>query len=829
MSGVDRRPPHIYNPADSEYSAALDETKQNPNLHFQVDIPQGEKSRQQLMPQYNPNVYPHPEGTPQPLPPYFGVHPQAEAGQVAACYNTPVYPYVAETHQQPPMHDHIYSQRETSQVAAHYAVYPQAKGSNQQLAVYYDLDSHVEAGQVATHYDHAVYGYSGETDQQPPADHRVEASQIAAHYDQLAHRQNELATDYGVYPQAGGGEVATRYDHPMYIQATETTPVHDRPYLEDEAYQGAARFNPATHQQDDTGRQDVSLPSQQYLTNLHVGSYNNSLKVENIEAPAPLKVEDNLMVTWTNAGESLPADTFFTEETEVTLSSTGYDPQYYMDCGQLNPPLDSHLPFTHGFTEQAPLQAPTLTWAEPNGVLLDFEENAATGTSSGQGNATGYVESNMPVDVQVENETAYLHSSNHGQQGSHSQPDPGGGNVEFALMMLNGMQKIDNTLSQLQENQKQFQNQLMATVQSFTNEVLTLKTSLGSAPRHKIQGMRQGRPSNGEDLTQAMDIASLDSSPEEAQFQQLLSVLKKPKKNLTAAELRIKNQWNRLRSCVRNYTAMVLGVDDDDSLYESQPTLTKEQVEDYGRDKDRSAASIFNDGRVHIDFERSWKKFNFNKEVRKVIIMRFLSAVQSGMYRNPPISPQFLGEFWVGNALDGRITTLRRIWRQGKNPLTEEQKREAARKAAMSSRRKTLLDSRILAVDRRKLLRRHNCLLEMLSPCHMSGDETDGNVKTHPRTFRIINTKYDWENPDGRRAVPGNEPRVRYETRESKLVNNPAPQGLWRNCYDPGWMGRQKEVFVDELCVIDEDYDFTIIDEDNIVVNNQEEGMLHVE
>lgn len=132
----------------------------------------------------------------------------------------------------------------------------------------------------------------------------------------------------------------------------------------------------------------------------------------------------------------------------------------------------------------------------------------------------------------------------------------------------------------------------------------------------------------------------------------------------------------------------------------------------------------------------------------------------------------------------------------------------------------------------------------MLSPVHMSGDETDGNCKTHPRKFRIINARWqsaqlkaflrsldklyrkDWENGCGRRAVPGGEPRVRFETPDSKSVNSSVPSGLWRNCYDDKWMGKQKEVFIEELCIIEEEYDFTISgeDADEVMTENIQEG-----
>ena len=125
------------------------------------------------------------------------------------------------------------------------------------------------------------------------------------------------------------------------------------------------------------------------------------------------------------------------------------------------------------------------------------------------------------------------------------------------------------------------------------------------------------------------------------------------------------------------------------------------------------------------------------------------------------------------------------------------------------------------------MLTRHTALLEMLTPAHMSGDETDGEEKTHPRRFRIINAAWqsiamktflrlldrlyreDWKRPlSGQRAISGNEPRFRYESHESRCTDSQAPVGLWKNCYDDGWLSRLKSPHLDELCIIEEDYDF---------------------
>ena len=39
--------------------------------------------------------------------------------------------------------------------------------------------------------------------------------------------------------------------------------------------------------------------------------------------------------------------------------------------------------------------------------------------------------------------------------------------------------------------------------------------------------------------------------------------------------------------------------------------------------------------------------------------------------------------------------------------------------------------------------------------------------------------------------------------------------GLWRNCYDRTWLAGRKEWEIEVLQIIDEDYDFTLGDEDH--------------
>ena len=146
-------------------------------------------------------------------------------------------------------------------------LYPHTESSYQQLPACYEPRPQAAAGAVAGHSDHPVYTYGAETGQQPLTDDhvyvQVEANQVAAHHDQAAYRQNAL--------------VAYQQQQP-----------HDHLYPQVEASQVAARY-PATDRQ-----------------------------AENIEAPAPQRVEDTVMKIWADAGEIPSGDcSVSTDEKEV--------------------------------------------------------------------------------------------------------------------------------------------------------------------------------------------------------------------------------------------------------------------------------------------------------------------------------------------------------------------------------------------------------------------------------------------------------------------------------------------------------------------------------
>ncbi|KAH9933281.1 uncharacterized protein B0H18DRAFT_870520, partial [Fomitopsis serialis] len=126
----------------------------------------------------------------------------------------------------------------------------------------------------------------------------------------------------------------------------------------------------------------------------------------------------------------------------------------------------------------------------------------------------------------------------------------------------------------------------------------------------------------------------------------------------------------------------------------------------------------------------------------------------------------------------------------------------------------------------RKLFR-HAALFKKLRPVHMSGDETDGPVKTHPAKFRIVEARWqslefktfmraldtmyreDWAMPVGIRATSGNPPRFRVEE-GARVEDGVAPPHLWRNCYDEGWLKSLKIHVLQSLQIIDANYDFTL-------------------
>lgn len=136
-------------------------------------------------------------------------------------------------------------------------------------------------------------------------------------------------------------------------------------------------------------------------------------------------------------------------------------------------------------------------------------------------------------------------------------------------------------------------------------------------------------------------------------------------------------------------------------------------------------------------------------------------------------------------------------------------------------------DNRVFVILTYKL-NQHKRLFSMLRPIHMSGDETDGEEKTHPPTFRIVLARWQslafrlflwaldvlyrecWAHPTGDRATSGNPPRIRVEREDAKSEDSLAPIGLWRNCYDQEWLKSLRPHVRASLKIIDKDYDFSL-------------------
>ncbi|KAI0735955.1 hypothetical protein C8Q76DRAFT_568662, partial [Earliella scabrosa] len=130
-------------------------------------------------------------------------------------------------------------------------------------------------------------------------------------------------------------------------------------------------------------------------------------------------------------------------------------------------------------------------------------------------------------------------------------------------------------------------------------------------------------------------------------------------------------------------------------------------------------------------------------------------------------------------------------------------------------------------------LYQHKLLFDMLEARHMSGDEavvqdsTDNRLK-HPRVYHIVEAAWqseefkafvrmldqwnieDWGVKVGDKQRGGNSPRERIPLAKPRVINSPAPVGLWRNCYSPSWLQSLKPHARERLQTIDEDYDFTL-------------------
>ena len=169
-----------------------------------------------------------------------------------------------------------------------------------------------------------------------------------------------------------------------------------------------------------------------------------------------------------------------------------------------------------------------------------------------------------------------------------------------------------------------------------------------------------------------------------------------------------------------------------------------------------------------------------------------------------------------------------------KDKLAKENKRKAAnsRKSTVSSLLRSLCTKILTSPQLREErvwsvsafgMRRHHLLFEMLLAQNMSADETDSSCRRAPKVFIIVRARWQsqafmtfcWTLDDmylehrATKTVGGNPPRRRIDKPNSRVEDGIAPIGLWRNCYDPEWLGRLPRYRLRELQIIDSDFDFS--------------------
>ncbi|KAH9854807.1 hypothetical protein C2E23DRAFT_698627, partial [Lenzites betulinus] len=112
-------------------------------------------------------------------------------------------------------------------------------------------------------------------------------------------------------------------------------------------------------------------------------------------------------------------------------------------------------------------------------------------------------------------------------------------------------------------------------------------------------------------------------------------------------------------------------------------------------------------------------------------------------------------------------------------------------------------------------LDRHLSLFERLSPCNMSGDETDGARRKLPMAYRIVESR--WQSDALKtfmRALDaiyrGNPPRTRISRPEGRVEDGYAPRGLWRNCYNEEWLQELAPYHLRALAIENDEYDFDL-------------------
>ncbi len=129
----------------------------------------------------------------------------------------------------------------------------------------------------------------------------------------------------------------------------------------------------------------------------------------------------------------------------------------------------------------------------------------------------------------------------------------------------------------------------------------------------------------------------------------------------------------------------------DGDLITKHPPLSKVQIEAF-KGPTVTIYDIFEDKKFHIDFILP-PRASFNRAARVKFIRHFITAIKQKWYSNPAVAAHYLQEYYVGQALDRYIDTLRRKYRALKNPPKPAIIEQRADAACKNSRRGTVHDS----------------------------------------------------------------------------------------------------------------------------------------
>ncbi|KAL1937984.1 hypothetical protein VTO73DRAFT_12734 [Trametes versicolor] len=283
----------------------------------------------------------------------------------------------------------------------------------------------------------------------------------------------------------------------------------------------------------------------------------------------------------------------------------------------------------------------------------------------------------------------------------------------------------------------------------------------------------------------------------------------------------------RLQDAVRDHLLHLLRVSSLSEIGHKFPSLTDQEIATYNA---KGPGPVIDEQNFRIDFKRGWHVCNFNREASDFFVRHFLQGVAGGMYRSPPIPSRYFTVSQVEAALDSHMGHARTKWKEVAEPPNNKTKKAAREKAkCMDSRRKTLLLNRKEVLIIYAIADQHALLLSKFKPRHMSGDEAETSTDRLKGNYIIIEA--EWQSLALRiflrlldqlflahaLSVHGKDdsgglkrPRTRTAKPNGPTEDSPAAKGLWRNCYNPEWLNKQKPHVIRGLGIIEEDYDFTL-------------------